>query len=353
MKRLSLHISFWLIYTLQDALMQYLWVNPVLTKIPENTQIWMAIVSAFVIDIPKLLLTYYILLVSIPQILRGEKKIRLIVTEILIVYAVSIVIYRLIFNYYIYPITYKNIIPVAPLFEGRRILLGIMDIGFVTGAAVTLKLLRIQLNSKDREKNLVKEKLETELKFLRNQTNPHFLFNTLNNIYALARKKSDDTADVVMKLSKLLRFMLYETQKNYIPVCDEIKMLGDYIELEKIRYNQRLTISFETSVDDPAKPIAPLILLPFVENAFKHGASETRFDSYIHIDVTLQTGQLNFTVKNSKENGDAEHTANNIGLTNVRRQLELMYDDYTLEVKNEVSSFYINLMLNLDSHAKI
>jgi two-component system LytT family sensor kinase len=353
MKRLFLHISFWLIYTLQDALMQYLWVNPVLQNIPENTQVWMAIVSAVVINIPKLLLTYYILLISIPQIIKAEKKSWQIVSEVLVVYVVSIVIYRVIFNYYIYPITYRNIIPVAPLFEGRRILLGIMDIGFVTGAAVTLKLLGIQLSGKEREKNLVKEKLETELKFLRNQTNPHFLFNTLNNIYALARKKSDDTADVVMKLSKLLRFMLYETQKKYIPICDEIKMLGDYLELEKIRYNQRLKISFETTVDEPAKPIAPLLLLPFVENAFKHGASETRFDSFICIELSLHRSQLNFTVKNSKENGDTERTADNIGLTNVRRQLELMYEDYTLEVKNEISSFYIKLMLNLDSHAKI
>lgn len=353
MKKFILHILFWVIYTLQDALMQYLWVNPSLHNISENTQTWMAIVSAVVINIPKLLLTYYILLISIPQILKGEKKIWLNVLEIVIVYALCIVLYRVIFNFYIYPVTYRNIIPTAPLFEGRRILLGIMDIGFVTGAAVALKLLRIQLTGKEREKNLVKEKLETELKFLRNQTNPHFLFNTLNNIYALARKKSDDTADVVMKLSKLLRFMLYETQKTFIPICDEVKMLSDYLELEKIRYNQRLTISFEPCIDDPAKPIAPLILLPFVENAFKHGASETRFDSFIHINLKLQDGKLNFTVENSKENGDAQHVTENIGLANVRRQLELMYGDYTLDVKNELSTFTIKLMLNLNSHAKI
>ena len=115
----------------------------------------------------------------------------------------------------------------------------------------------------------MRKKLETELQFLKSQTNPHFLFNTLNNIYALARKKSDSTADAVMKLSKLLRFMLYESQKKFISITDEIQVLDDFIELEKIRYGEKLQLIFNKSIDNESHPIAPLILLPFVENAFK------------------------------------------------------------------------------------
>jgi LytS/YehU family sensor histidine kinase len=228
-----------------------------------------------------------------------------------------------------------------------------MDIGFVSGVAIAMKLLRMQLGGKDREKNLLRDKLEAELKFLRHQTNPHFLFNTLNNIYALARKKSDNTAEVVMKLSKLLRFMLYESKNDLITISEELKILDDYLELERIRYSERLTIVFNKAIDDDQQKIAPLLLLPFIENAFKHGASESRFDSFIHIDIRLQQGSLTFGIENTKENGDATEVVDNIGLGNVRRQLELMYKEYDLTVENQNNLFRVQLVLNLNSHAKI
>jgi LytS/YehU family sensor histidine kinase len=216
-----------------------------------------------------------------------------------------------------------------------------------------IKQIRIQLNAKETKKNLIREKLEAELKFLRNQTNPHFLFNTLNNIYALARKKSDQTPEVVMKLSKILRFMLYETKKSYINIGDEIKMLDDYIELEKIRYNGRLIIHFLKEVDNDSQPISPLLLLPFVENAFKHGASESRFESSIFIELKLQDSMLWFNIENTKESVENDDVTENIGLSNVKRQLELMYNDYHILVKNKTAFFKVDLRINLNSHAKI
>jgi len=176
----------------------------------------------------------------------------------------------------------------------------------------------------------------------------HFLFNTLNNIYALARKKSDETANVVMKLSKLLRFMLYESRKERIPLADELRMIDDYLELQKIRYNERLTIDFNKDIDDPTQQVSPLLLLPFIENAFKHGVSETSFDSYIRIDAKLRKGTLQFDIENSKEaNGEVE-VNDNIGLSNVRRQLELMYADYNLDINNLEKKFTVNLTINLN-----
>jgi LytS/YehU family sensor histidine kinase len=224
---------------------------------------------------------------------------------------------------------------------------------FTTGIALFLKLLRQNIKARETEQEMVKKRLETELRFLKAQTNPHFLFNTLNNIYGLARKKSDDTAEVVMKLSKLLRFMLYETNKPYIPIEDEVRVMEDYIELEKIRYNKRLRIDFDKAIDNQHEPIAPLILLPFVENAFKHGAGETINDSYIKIEIRLQESSLYFFVENSKPDDSLSVITEKIGLSNVRRQLELMYPEHQLHIENHTSTFSIVLKLNLNSHAKI
>lgn len=353
MKRILIHISFWLAYTLQDALLEYEWLGPALTQFSEQQQLWMAFFTALTLLIPKLLFSYFVMYVIIPKILNGHGKMVWIVVQVGIAFFLAIVMGRNLSNHFINPVIHHGVLKGRPVFELSRILLSIMDIGFVAGLAVTLKLFRLQLAGKDREKNLVKEKLETELKFLRNQTNPHFLFNTLNNIYALARKKSDDTPEVVMKLSKLLRFMLYESKKDLVTITEEIKMLDDYLELEKIRYNERLTITFQKDIDQDAQLVAPLLLLPFIENAFKHGVSETRFNSFVHIDMVLRRGQLNFRIENTKEDNGSQVIRDNIGLSNVRRQLELMYKEYNLQVINDPAIFKVLLTINLNSHAKL
>lgn len=353
MNRVLLHILFWVVYLLQDSLLEFLWVGPALPNVAEGTRFSMALQAAVSIGVWKILFSYFLLYVSVDRILQGKGRLWQEVAKIAAVFLVVLVLYRLTYNYFIYPRVYGGLLKTKSVFAASSVMLAIMDMGFVCGMAVTMHLLRIQLAGKEREKNLVKEKLETELKFLRNQINPHFLFNTLNNIYGLARKKSDHTAETVMKLSKLLRFMLYETGKSSIPVCDEIKMLDDYLELEKIRYNERLRISFRKNVDNGAYPVAPLLLLPFVENAFKHGVSESRMDAFIDIDLRLHEGMLTFHIENTKENGNGHAATDNIGLRNVRRQLELMYKEYNLDVQDHQNRFKVHLTINLDSHAKI
>lgn len=352
MKRAVLHICFWLIYITQDALFEFLWSAPVLTAFDEKTRFVMAVNSAVAAALPKIFFSYIVAYFFIERIIKGYNK-SLMVGGIVLTMFVTLVLYRCIFNYYVYSVVYVNIYKLHPLLDLPRLLLGLMDIGFASGMFIALRLLRERLVTKDREKNLVKEKLETELKFLRSQTNPHFLFNTLNNIYALARKKSEDTPEVVMKLSKLLRFMLYESGKGLITIADEIKVLDDYLELEKIRYNERLTISFEKDIDDAGYKLAPLLLLPLVENAFKHGVSETRFVSFVHIKIKLDSGKLHFTIENTKENGDTSAITDNIGLGSLRRQLELTYKDYDLHVKNNKGLFKVELFINLATYAKI
>ena len=174
------------------------------------------------------------------------------------------------------------------------------------------------------------EKQEAELNYLRSQTNPHFLFNTLNNIYSLARDKSDLAPESILRLSKILRFMLYETGGAYIAIEQELKIISDYIALEKLRYDESLHINFNYDIEDIKQALPPLLLIPLVENAFKHGVSETRNQPFINIHLSVNNRQLTFVVKNSSEAFSEGKVKENIGLANLRRQLELLYTDYNL-----------------------
>jgi len=312
-----------------------------------------AIQNCAVLLLPKLFFTYFILYVTLPKITKDDVEIRTGIFYSTLALLAALLLYRALLIYFIDPIIYSWTVNVPSYFDLFGFLVALMDIGFASGAAIAIKQVRLRLAGKEIERNLIREKLETELKYLRSQIHPHFLFNTLNNIYALARKKSDETPEVVMKLSKLLRFMLYETAKPCIRIGDEIKMLDDYIELEKIRYGGRLTINFLREIDNENEQISPLLLLPFVENAFKHGASESRFSSYIYMQMQLQNRILNFNVENTKENNQRQDINENIGLRNVKRQLELMYKEYNMQVQNEPSIFKVCLTINLANHAKI
>jgi two-component system, LytTR family, sensor kinase len=196
------------------------------------------------------------------------------------------------------------------------------------------------------------EKQEAELNYLKSQTNPHFLFNTLNNIYSLTRDKSDRAPESVMRLSKILRYMLYEAGGDYIAIEQELKIMNDYIELEKLRYDESLRINFNYNVEDMKQALPPLLLIPLVENAFKHGVSETRGRPFVDIHLSVKQRLLSFIVKNSNEMSLEERSTvkENIGLSNLRRQLELLYKDYALSVHSSDGVFTASLKINLASH---
>ena len=353
MKRVYLHVGFWLAYMAQDVTLIYLWDKGSLSKLSISHQLIVAICNSLSSLIPKALFSYYVLYYNLPKLLNSKPDRKKYIALLMLALVATIFFYRAIGVYFVNPVIYKRALDFGPYFSGMWFLNMLMDIGFASGAAIMIKQFRLQLADKEKEKNLIRDKLETELKFLRNQTNPHFLFNTLNNIYALARKKSDETADVVMKLSKLLRFMLYESKNEQIKISDEIKILDDYIELERIRYNERLTVSFLREVDNENEQIAPLLLIPFVENAFKHGASESRFESFIHLDMKLQNGILEFYIENTKEQNGKKLNNENIGLTNVRRQLELLYKEHEVSVERDSTVFKVFLKINLRSYANL
>ena len=195
------------------------------------------------------------------------------------------------------------------------------------------------------------EKQEAELQYLKSQTNPHFLFNTLNNIYALARDKSELAPESILRLSKILRFMLYETAGDYISLEQEMRIINDYLALEKLRYDESLRVSFDHTVENPLQPVPPLLLIPLVENAFKHGAAETRNQPYVDIRLSVHQRRLEFLVTNSTEaDASAASVKENIGLSNLRRQLELLYTDFSLTVNQGASEFTAHLKIDLASH---
>jgi len=194
------------------------------------------------------------------------------------------------------------------------------------------------------------EKQQAELNYLKSQTNPHFLFNTLNNIYSLARDKSDLAPESILRLSKILRFMLYETGGAYIAIEQELKIINDYIALEKLRYDDSLRVNFNYDIEDMKQALPPLLLMPLVENAFKHGVSETRGNPFVDIHLSVRQRQLTFFVQNSSEGVTEGTVKENIGLTNLRRQLELLYTDYTLAAEQGAAVFTTTLKINLASH---
>ena len=198
---------------------------------------------------------------------------------------------------------------------------------------------------------LLQENTQAEMQLLKAQVHPHFLFNTLNNIYSLSRDKSDLAPESIMRLSKILRFTLYEASGEFIAIEQELKIIDDYIALEKLRYDESLRINFNYDVEDMKQALPPLLLMPLVENAFKHGVSETRNRPFVDIHLSVKNRQLLFVVKNSSDiDNEERNVKENIGLSNLRRQLELLYTDYNLSVQQGESVFTATLKLNLASH---
>ncbi len=201
------------------------------------------------------------------------------------------------------------------------------------------------------KQNLLKlneQKTTAELTALKNQLNPHFLFNTLNNLYALALKKSDDTTKVIQKLSYILDYILYGCNEKFVSLDKEIDLLENYLSLEKIRYGDRVKITFHKDVTGKEK-IAPLILLTFLENAFKHGVAQEINQASIEIKISKKNEQIVYTIQNSKPLG-VEHNASkdSIGLKNVKKQLELLYPQaYDLIIENTSNTFSANLKLDI------
>jgi two-component sensor histidine kinase len=221
---------------------------------------------------------------------------------------------------------------------------------FVLVFAVGLAATSIQewLKSEDTKKEMEHEKLNTELSLLKSQINPHFFFNTLNNIYSLAIIKSDETASSILKLSSIMRYVLTETEQKYVPLANEIEFLQNYINLQSVRLTDKVNLVFDVQGDIDGKQIAPLLFIPFVENAFKYGVS-TVDSSEIIIRLSTTHNTVHFFVQNSIVKGAKQSTVNTgIGIVNVKRRLELLYPaKHSLTIDEKPNQYTANLEINL------
>jgi len=222
---------------------------------------------------------------------------------------------------------------------------------FIAGASTVFKILLEWVKYQREKKKLIKEKMQSELKFLRSQINPHFLFNTLNNVYSLALVKSDKTPEIILKLSEILRYMLYECNVPKVKLSSEVNYIENYLTLEKLRQREDVKIEFNIDGEIKDQLISPLLFTPFLENAFKHGINRVIDDACVKIVLKIEEEEIYFTVENSKPEftpEDFKKKQGGIGLSNVKKRLKILYPNkYKLDIENTKNTYKIDLYLNL------
>ncbi len=239
----------------------------------------------------------------------------------------------------------------VPILNFPKILGTLISNYSVPTTAAAIVLFKKSFKDQQYARELEKQKIEAELKYLKAQIHPHFLFNTLNNLYALTLRKSEKASDVVIKLSEMLDYIIYNSNEREVKLEDEIRHIHAYIALEKIRYGDRLHLNIKIKGDAKDKYIAPLILLPFVENSFKHGASSEIDNPEIEISLEINENNLTFVVSNTfNETIKKESYTEGIGLKNVKRRLELIYPElYHLNIEKQKNKFQVILRLRWEN----
>ena len=220
---------------------------------------------------------------------------------------------------------------------------------FILACSTAYKMIQERMETEMQAKEKVTENLKTELSFLRSQVSPHFMFNVLNNMVALARKKSDLLEPSLIQLSSLLRYMLYETDEEKVPLQKEVEYLQSYIDLQQQRFGKKLVVNVAIAPADASYEIEPMLLIPFVENAFKHGTGMIEMPQ-IDIELSAEKNKLCFVVRNKYSNqpGEIKDKTSGIGLTNVKRRLNLLYgQNHALSITKDDKWFITSLQLNL------
>ena len=235
-----------------------------------------------------------------------------------------------------------------PIFTTNNLAVGFIQETYLIGMVTGMKFVKDSILNQQWMKEKEKHYLETELKFLRSQIHPHFFFNTLNNIYSLTLKKSDEAPGIILKLSDLMSYMLYESNVPLVPLSKEIDYLQNYLDVEQLRFGHRLSVSFTRTGFIEEVNIPPMILILFLENSFKHGVKNNISKIHIEISLKIDTEFLYFRVDNPVTEVEAPGEIKGIGLKNVRRRLDLLYgDSYTLDIQVDEAKFSVSLKMPL------
>jgi two-component system, LytTR family, sensor kinase len=337
---LSTHLVFWLVYFL------YVWLPDGSIK----DKYWEYFIQACCLTPIAMVATYYTISVTIERFLLKKKMLYFWLSL-----TASLVVFGIIRRWALFTISYPKLFPELlnehVLFL-PKITLGAVQVHLIAAVGAMIYFIDKWNEQKHRAEVLEKEKLAAELALLTSQVQPHFIFNTLNNIYMLSMKGSNQTSDMVYRLSSLLSYMLYDSKQETIELEKEIEYIKNYINLEKIRYGERLDVQMNVYKNLKGIAIPPLLFLPLVENAFKHGASNAVVNSWIHIDVAVKMNILTFKVENSiaDERKESNGFGNGLGMENLRKRLEILYPNrFEMKALKEDNAFLSVVKIELDT----
>lgn len=346
-KRFLPHLVFWVLY-LAWQLLQYGWDNRDYIHLEYPPDIWVDFAMS-------ILLVYVNLYILVPKFFYPKKY---------LLYGLALFGCLLCGGIYSRFMGWYYILPWAKIHESSmshheptnffipiRIIRNTLGYSPVVGITLFLKLIQDAYAKERRMRVLEEEKHQAEMDLLKAQIHPHFFFNTLNSLYALTMVKSDKGPEVVLQLSELMHYVLYEANAPQVSLETEIAHLRNYIEIEQLRFGDRLELQFDVPADLSGKMIAPLLLLPFIENAFKHSLSHETEKAWIHIDIRLRQQAICMKVANTWHPAEHKDKLPGIGLKNVRKRLELSYPGgHELDIRPDSNIFEVYLKLSL--HAK-
>jgi two-component system, LytTR family, sensor kinase len=341
--RILVHAGFWVAYLLVNGI-------TAVRYYPDRS--YLSLILQTLLTVPVDILATYLTVYGLYKWFLFKRKYVLFALTLIGTAVCFIVLQRVIIYSMTYPIFFPGTKPKNTFFDINWFY-SFTNIYLVVAVVSVIKLFKISLVQQENARELDQEKTEAELKFLKSQVHPHFLFNTLNNLYALTLDKSDKAPEIVLKLSDLLNYMLYECNEPYMLVTKEIQLLENYLSLERIRYGDHLDLDFQVTGEITGKRLAPMLLLPFVENAFKHGVSKVRKNASIRIFLDIAGDTMNFSVRNSRSMlvvNDVSGYSEGIGLKNVKRRLELLYPEkHQLTIEQTDDEYSIHLRIILDT----
>ncbi|WP_461049991.1 sensor histidine kinase [Spirosoma arcticum] len=342
---LGRHLLFWLVVMVGDSYLSYA------LRGPESN--WLESLQATAIMWPYTMgLTYLALVWVLPSALAGRHD-RFVRWAVIYVFG-SWILMGLYRGYVVIPLLTGKL-RLFPSYQEAIALLDWYIALVIVGVAVGIRLYRFWYHRKRANQQLAHETLIIELQVLKAQIHPHFLFNTLNNLYSLILKHSPQAPNMVLKLSGMLHYMIHDCNRPDVPLAKEVLFLENYIELEKLRYGPRLIVSMTVTGEISTNLIAPLLLIPFVENAFKHGSAQQTGQAHIEVVLVMTGREMLFRVENSKDEKTVSHTWQNtgsIGLANVQKRLMLLYPDaHKLLIRPERERFVVELTIQLDQKA--
>ncbi len=293
-----------------------------------------------------IVVTYINLLYLIPSFLSGKKKEWLFIGGLLLVCAMvtPLKVITLYFLHSNFPQIQNELI--------NNQLWYFLGLVYIAGFSTIYSIISEWKVQEKQRAELQSQTVASELRFLKTQINPHFLFNTLNSLYALSMKKSDDAPEVVLRLSEMMRYMLYECNEPSVPLTKEVAYIENYLSLEKLRLPDSADLRFAVSGDISNVTIAPLLFIPFIENSFKHGLSNQIGEGFVHIELICNEKELRFCVSNSiaqseKQVASSEKRSGGIGLNNVKRRLDILYPGRNkLDIEETQDTFKVCLSIH-------